>query len=1007
MKVKINVMGTPTFFIDNQPVVFPTQKIAALGYYLFLERETNRLKLATLFWGEKDEAAAAGNLRNAIYLLKKIIPEELIAIDRRSLQIHPDADISLDIDALDRLEHCSPDEVDKLNLEFMDGFSVPGCEEFDTWLRQKRFDFSEKFENNIRLRIQSQKQHKKWDDVAHCLKLLIKKDSFDEKNYLQLMQLYASTGRTSKAFKLFSTLKQILNQELGASPGQEIMELHHQLLTLRREKNKESEETSGFPFFGREAEIKDILSYLQQHRDNKVTCINIFGPAGIGKSALINHLLPKLSRTRALWCRGHEISEKYAYSPWNGFFRDISPDIKSEKLGDPLKIHILKTHFPSFEVEYNLSPTTDFSPLLQQHNPVRLGELLAEIMRLISASQGQLIILEDLQWFDTSSLEMLQSFLLSRPGNLVLIALYRTGDGGGRQAFFDYLAHKEAIRVKKINLIPFNKEETKAFCELSLKRSLKEEEVDPIFQETEGVPLFISELLNLLQEGKSIRALPNRLAGIIENRIQSLSPYQKSILEYLSAFSSEVFYNDFLALFEKDRVQLAEDIEHLCRKNFIRERISDSDNLKLCFTHDRIKSYVYSQISEFRKRALHGKIAAIFEKNSQRIVWDKTLENETITHYHKAANEPGALIFQLRRLRRHVIINHELFPIIEDSDLLLCGLPFSTQSMTEARLNEAESVLAEIKSRYPDSDEMQKCTALYQEIKGSYDIYFGNYADGRHAVEQALKYAETKQHAEMKMRCLLQLSFIGIQTEERALISQSSKKLCAFACENGSDLFTAVALRFLGVHMQIEGRDDLAERLFLKSIERLKRLSKSGERYTLNILAAENYIGEIYHRRGMLETAMGYFEDCLAKCFDKNLFWGRALFHSNAAYVALSMKAFALAESHVDEAIRLFETTPSGRKSSIAYSIKAYLEGRKGKTASALKYLMDGEALCNPIQKKSWMALQFWVKAELLRMPSFSHIKQMPLLLKKEASHYSEASEKLFRSIHALGDDRS
>ena len=1000
MKVTINLAGSPAFFVNNKPILFPTQKIAALVYYLFLEREANRLKLATLFWGEKEEEAAAGNLRNAIYLIKKIIPEELIVVDRRMLKIAPSADITLDIDSLDRLEHCSIEEVQKLGLEFMDSFSIPGSEEFEFWLRQKRFDCAEKFEKNVRLRIQSQKQSKNWEDVAQCLKLLINKDSLDEKNYLQLMQLYAATGRTSKAFKLFSTLKQMLHQELGTSPGQEVMELHHELLTLRREKKQETQETNGFPFFGREAEIKSILSHIQQTIDNKVTCINIFGPAGIGKSALINHLLPKLSRSRAFWCRGHEISEKYAYSPWNGFFRDLSSDIKTEKLGDPLKLHILKTHFPSFEVEYTLAPNTDFSPLLQQHNPVRFGELLAEIMRLNSSAQRQLIILEDLQWFDTSSLEMLQSFLLSNPGNLVLVALYRTGDGGGRQAIFDYLDHKEAIWLKKIKLAPFDKEETKAFCELSLKRPLRDEEIEPIFQETEGVPLFISELLNLLKEGESVDSLPNRLSGIIENRIQSLSPYQKNILEYLSVFTSEVFYNDFIALFDKDRVQLAEGIEYLCRKNFIQERISDSDNLKLCFTHDRIKSFVYSQISEFRKRALHGKIATIFEKNSQRIVWDKTLENETITHYHKAANEPGALNFQLLGLRRHVIINHELFPLIEDSDLLLCGLPFSTQSMTEARLQEAERFLTEIKSRYPNSDEIQRCTALYQEIKGSYDIYFGNYADGRYSVEQALKYAKATQHIEMKMRCLLQLSFIGIQTEESTLICQSAKKLCAFACANGSGLFTAIALRFLGVHMQIAGRDEVAETLFLRSIDQLERLAKSGERYTLNILAAKNYIGEIYHRQGHLEKAMDYFENCLAKCFDMNLFWGRALFHSNAAYVALSLKKFTLAESHVDEAIRLFETTPSGRKSSIAYSIKAYLEGLKDNPSVALKYLIDGEALCNPIHKKSWMALQFWVKSELLRIPSFSHLEQIPLLLKKEASYYKQASEQLFKSIH-------
>ena len=59
MKVTINLAGSPAFFVNNKPILFPTQKIAALVYYLFLEREANRLKLATLFWGEKEEEAAA------------------------------------------------------------------------------------------------------------------------------------------------------------------------------------------------------------------------------------------------------------------------------------------------------------------------------------------------------------------------------------------------------------------------------------------------------------------------------------------------------------------------------------------------------------------------------------------------------------------------------------------------------------------------------------------------------------------------------------------------------------------------------------------------------------------------------------------------------------------------------------------------------------------------------------------------------------------------------------
>lgn len=999
MQVHANFLGAPRLSLNGVRITFPTQKITALVFYLLHEKVALRSHLATLFWGESEDEAALGSLRNAIYIIKKTLPKDFFKIDRKTITLSQD--ILLSSDLLDTpIINFSENFAlrDKRWGIFLDGITLTECDMFDNWLRNKRQEYADRVVKILEHKIQHLQKEGRTDDVIDCLRTLIEHDSFEEKHYLRLMRIYAGVGQVSKALKVYITLKHLLKKELAAEPSAEIMKMYNELLSERERTFHPAPSAEHYPFFGRETEIEYILSEVTRKTPFYVTCIQLCGPAGIGKTTLLEHLLARSFFPNPLCCRAYEMSEKYALSPWNSFFSSFKLPQNLINTFDPIKLHILKTHFPSFDVDYRIPENSDFSPLLQQLNPVKLGELLADITRSLELDEPISLICEDFQWFDSPSLEMLQSFLLSNPGRVTLITLQRTGDASARQSFIERLALKKQIRLCKVTLGAFSKSEIRSFAEKALGRCVTNSEVDLIFSESEGIPLLISELLNALLEGKSLHLIAERLEGVIENRVSSLTSSQKHILEYLSVFVAEAFYNDFISLFENETLQLAEDIDVLCKKNFIKERVSDSNHLKLQFSHHRVHSYVYSQLSEFKKRTLHNKIATILEKTAEKIVWDKSLENETIYHYHKAADDTGALIFQLLRLRRHVIINHELFPIIDDADLVMCGLPFSTQSTTEQKLEETRKNLLDVKIKFPVEDKTQRALALFQEIQGGYDIYFGNYQDGSYAVREALRYADNRDDFDIMMRCLLHLSFIGVQTEDCIRIRKPAQRLVKIASEQKNALFTAVGLRFLALCYQFEGNYVLAEKLLNQSVGWLESVAKSSTRYTLNIVAAQNYIGELYHRQGFFDMALNHFENCLSQCIQRNLFWGKPLFHSNISYVFLCTGHYDKANHHASEAIRLFETTPSGRKNSIAYSIKAFIEALNGHNEAAQKYLLYGDQLCEPIMKKSWLALHLWVKSRIRLIGTYSS-ETFPAI-RKTAAEYEHDAFGLFKAIH-------
>ena len=965
MEVRIRLLGSPGVEVDGARVVPSLRKAEGLLYYVASEGRASRERLATLLWGDRDEESAHNNLRNALYLIRRALPEGVLLCDRRDVTLCRER-VLRDLDDLPRLEDPAFGEWRGLCGEFLDGFEVPESEAYGEWLRGARDRIRGRLREGLRRRSGACYDSGDGQGVEGALEALLQLDPFDEDATLELLECHVARGNPGRAFDLFRSFRARLREELDLDPSPRAEEVFRRLL-LRGE-GRETPSPDRPLFFGRDEEIRTILETLGRERPRPLA-VHVWGEAGVGKSALVRRILSRTASEEQLpLCgRAFEVSRDRPFSPWNDLLGHLGRSVDLDRLDlDPLRVSLLAGAFPALDRGRRRTATFEHAALFPEANPVMLGEILAEVLDRVAEVRTPVLFLEDLQWFDDLSLTLLGALLAhaSRPWTLFLTRRSEAVSPSRRQ--LQRLAREGVVELREIPLAPFDPPQTLAFC-----RALLDEETialrgeDFFYRQTQGIPLLVVELARALRENAGGED-PRGLAGILAGRYGELSEPQKELLDALSVFEEGATQEDLGALLGGDALERARVAESLLRKGLTEEGLEEGEGCPvLRFHHQRIREYVYEAMPAFKRQELHRRAAERLEGICGPQNWNPSLSARLFRHFARSGQGEKELALHLREMRLHIILNHELFPLLPDGVLLSCSTPFSDRPDTEQKLDQVRELLHRLNRAQPGSSRTASLEASYLELRGGYLIAWGAYKEGRHFLDRSLRLARREGLGPVQLRCLQHLCYHGLQTDQPGLLIPHGREMLRLARELGRDASVGAALRFLGVARQLEGDFDGAVRIFQRSIEVFRGLEEVGNPHTLGELAAENYIGEVLHWSGRLPEALERFETCVDRCEEKGLFWGCPLFHSNAASVALDLGDPEGAARHVERATELFERCQGGRSGSMLYSLKALMEGKAGHHAEALTALERGELLCAPIRKKSWSSVHLLAKALL------------------------------------------
>ncbi|GAA3428589.1 hypothetical protein GCM10018953_57720 [Streptosporangium nondiastaticum] len=224
--------------------------------------------------------------------------------------------------------------------------------------------------------------------------------------------------------------------------------------------------------------------------------------------------------------------------------------------------------------------------------------------RLIDGHGRALVVLDDLQWADASSLRLLEFLASTRlcPG-LTVVATYRDTDvrpGGPLAQALGALTRLPNVR--RLALRGLGEAEVRAYLAGAGADPDRAAEMGRL---TAGNPFFLGEVLRL---GRA----PQELADVVRGRLAGLPPDTEEVLTVAALVGREVEADVLVAVSEVPEERVLDILDAAVRARLLAE----GDGPACRFVHDIVRDTLRDGLPPLRRRRLHGRIAEVLERRS-------------------------------------------------------------------------------------------------------------------------------------------------------------------------------------------------------------------------------------------------------------------------------------------------------------------------------------------------------------------------------------------------------
>src|SRR6266540_300191 len=370
---------------------------------------------------------------------------------------------------------------------------------------------------------------------------------------------------------------------------------------------------------GRKDELALLAATVDAAARGKGKVTFISGEGGVGKTRLA------LAAAGAASKRGWNVAVGRAYPvetgvPYALFADALLPVIR--KL-DPSTLSVL-SRGGAAELSYlfpalgdgssrgKIDATTDAAEL-----KARLLWNFTQFLGRLSAKQPLLVVLDNLQWADASSLELLHFVARQiESQKIVLLCTYNEAERETNQVLrtTEHSLHRLGL-LSVLRLQPLSEENV---AELVQKRfNADAQTVGPfvslLYGWTRGNPFFVEETLKALIDAKRLREVDGRWAGwdlqtfelpltvrdAVTARVDRLSPPARKLANIAAVLGARASHDTLAAVSQMDEGAFVSAVEELCAQRVIEEQ-RDEDSLAYDFTHPLIQQVLYSEIGHAR-----------------------------------------------------------------------------------------------------------------------------------------------------------------------------------------------------------------------------------------------------------------------------------------------------------------------------------------------------------------------------------------------------------------------
>ena len=394
-------------------------------------------------------------------------------------------------------------------------------------------------------------------------------------------------------------------------------------------------------FVGRQVEQKPLAAALESALAGDRRLVFITGPGGMGKTALCETFLRSAGTThgmRATWsqCLKHSGPSEPYYPLLDALVR------LTRAAGDESIAALLAQHAPSWIPHLpTLRHDGSYAPGANNLRLATPARMLREIVAALEAlSQDELLViwLDDIQWADPATVDVLASLGQRRdPARLLVIATMRPLDAAPasplRRVCGDLLAHNRAADV---HLQPLGTTDVQDYLQQRFGKHRLDAIAETLRRSTEGNPLYlVTAVERLVEKGHIIEGLhgwemrvspdaldaliPVSLAGVLSKQIEDLTTDERHALESSSIVGSEFSLWATAIAAERDEISLESVLESLARRQAIITRdgmvqIADAAvSPKYRFRHALYHDLVLDSVPATARSKAHDRIGGALE----------------------------------------------------------------------------------------------------------------------------------------------------------------------------------------------------------------------------------------------------------------------------------------------------------------------------------------------------------------------------------------------------------